>query len=75
MTTAELKTLFVTTLLRKVGGTHRRWRMVISDVRVYGLDTHLHCNWAVMPSGTIAENAAVERLADELRASHPIITS
>ncbi len=75
MTTAELRSLFVTTLLRRVGGTHRRWRIVVSDVRVYSLDTHVHCNWAVMPAGTIAENAAVERLADEIRLSHPIVTS
>ncbi len=75
MTVADLTDLFITTLLRRVGGTRRRWRMVISDVRVYSLATHLHCNWAVMPSGTIGENAAVERLADELRSSHPIVIS
>jgi hypothetical protein len=75
MTIAELRSLFITTLLRRVGGSHRRWRIVLRDVRVYSLDTHLHCNWAIMPSGTIAENAAAERLADELRSSHPIVTS
>jgi hypothetical protein len=75
MTKVDLKTLFITTLLRRVGGSQRRWRIVISDLRVYSLETHLHCNWAVMPAGTIAENAAVERLADELRSSHPIVTS
>lgn len=75
MTAADLRDLFIRTLLRRIGGTQRRWRIVLRDVRVYSLETHLHCNWAVMPSGTIAENAAVERLADELRSSHPIVTS
>jgi hypothetical protein len=75
VTAADLRDLFVATLLRRVGGTRRRWRMVIDDLRVYSLDTHRHCNWAVMPAGTIAENAAVEGLADELRSSHPIVTS
>jgi hypothetical protein len=75
MTPADLKELFVALLLKRIGGTRRRWRMVIEDIRIYSLETHLHCNWAVMPSGTFAENAAVERLADELRSSHPIVTS
>jgi hypothetical protein len=75
VTAADLKDIFVAALLKRVGGTRRRWRMVIDDVRVYSLETHLHCNWAVMPSGTIGENAAVEHLADELRSSHPIVTS
>ena len=74
MTSADLADLFVATLLRRVGGTRRRWRMVIGKVKLYGLDTHLHCNWAIAPSGTIAENAAVERLADDLRVSHPTVT-
>ena len=73
MTPADLKEVCVATLLKRIGGTRRRWRMVIEDLRVYSLETHLHCNWAVMPAGTIAENAAVEHLADELRSSHPIV--
>ena len=73
MTPADLVDLFLKELLRRAGGNRRRWRAVIGDVRLYSTATHSHCNWAIHPMGEAAENAAVERIADELRARHPII--
>ncbi|MBO9624423.1 MAG: hypothetical protein J7500_17075 [Sphingomonas sp.] len=73
MTTAELADLFVTTLLRELGGNRRRWRGVLGEARLYSEDTHPHCNWSFTPHGTAAENAAVERVADRLRGQHPIV--
>jgi hypothetical protein len=75
MSTADLSDLFLTTLARRFGGSRRRWRIVIGDVRVYPLATHPHCNWAVNPAGGIGEVAAVEQVSDELRARHPIVTA
>ena len=74
MTSAGLIDLFVKTLLRDLGGDRRRWRTVLGTVRVYGTDTHPHCNWSVTPSGGAGENAAVERIADRLRGEHPIVS-
>jgi hypothetical protein len=74
MTAADLRDLFVKTLLRDVGGDRRRWRTVLGEVRVYGTDTHPHCNWSITPNGGAGENALVERLADRLRGEHPIIS-
>ncbi|HXH15482.1 MAG TPA: hypothetical protein VNJ10_05065 [Sphingomonas sp.] len=73
MTASELQSLFVTDLVRHNSGDRRRWRLIVGDVRVYSIATHAHCNWAVTPSGSASENDAVERLADRLRADHPIV--
>ncbi|MBB5684605.1 hypothetical protein [Sphingobium boeckii] len=73
MTASNLLDLFITTLARNVGGDRRRWRAAVGDVRIYSMATHPHCNWSVTPSGSIAEMAAVERLADDLRGRHPIV--
>ena len=73
MTVHQLQALLVTRLLRAHGGAGRNWRQAIGPIRLYDLATHPHCNWAVHPSGTIPENAAIERLCDSVRAEHPIV--
>jgi hypothetical protein len=74
MTASELQDLLVTTLLRKAGGSKRRWRLALGPVRVYDRATHPHCNWSVTPSGSAGEIAAIETLLDEVRSRHPIVT-
>ena len=73
MTASELQELLVSTLLRQVGGTRRQWRMAVGPVRLHDLATHPHCNWSVAPSGGAREVAAIERLLDDVRLSHPFI--
>ena len=73
MLASDLVDLFVTILARNSGSNRRRWRAAVGDIRIYSLATHPHCNWNVVPSGTVAEVAAVERLADDLRGRHPIV--
>lgn len=73
MTPAELTDLFLARLLKEHGGTRRRWRAVLGPIRLYDVETHPHCNWALDPSGSAAENGAVERIADDLRGKHPIL--
>jgi hypothetical protein len=74
VTAAELRDLFVATLLREEGGVRRDWRLVVGSVRVYDRATHPHCNWSLAPTGAAAQVEAVERLADRLREAHPIVT-
>lgn len=73
MTAHELVDLFIRQLIRDIGGTRRRCRTVIGEVRVYSAETHSHCNWSIEPMGGAGENAAVERLADRLRGEYPIL--
>lgn len=73
MTAHELADIFIRALIRDIGGTRRRWRAVIGEVRVYSPETHPHCNWSIEPIGGAGENAAVERLADRLRGEYPIL--
>jgi hypothetical protein len=75
MTAADLIDLFLARLLREVGGTRRRWRQVLGEVRIYDAETHPHCNWSLTPSGSAAEIGAAERIADRLRGEHPIVTA
>lgn len=72
MTELDLRDLFLTTLAKRFGGQRGRWMMVMGQMKLYPRATHPHCNWAVNPSGTVSENEAVEQVADELRALHPI---
>lgn len=74
MTASDLQSLIVTILVRQAGGDRRRWRMVLGDVRLYSVATHPHCNWAVAPSGHSADVDRIERLVDDLRGRHPILT-
>ena len=74
MTASQLQDLLVSTLTRQHGGTRRRWRIAVGEVRLYGLDTHSHCNWSVSPSGSSGEMSRIENLLDELRGRHPILT-
>ena len=74
MAPSDLRDLFLVTLTRRFGGTRRRWRMVIGEVRIYPRATHPHCNWSVVPSGSAAENEAVESVADDLRSAHPLVS-
>ncbi|SDF18868.1 hypothetical protein SAMN05216557_102465 [Sphingomonas carotinifaciens] len=74
MTRDDLLDILLSTLVKQVGGTRRRWRIVLGDVRVYSAETHPHCNWSLAPAGTAGENAAVERTLDDLRGRHPIVT-
>lgn len=73
MTAGQLRDLFVVTLLRDQGGARRDWRLVVGEVKVYAPATHRHCNWAVTPTGSIEQIAAVEQAADTLRMAHPIV--
>jgi hypothetical protein len=73
LTASELQHFLVSTLVRNVGGTQRRWRLAIGPVRLHDRATHPHCNWSVAPSGSIAEIEAIEQLLDDVRLSHPIV--
>lgn len=74
MTATDLHEIFIATLLRRAGGTRRHWRLALGEVRVYPVETHPHCNWAVTPHGTLRDMTEIERLADDLRLRHPLIT-
>jgi hypothetical protein len=74
MNASELQDLLVAALVRKVGGTQRRWRMAIGPVRLHDRATHSHCNWSVAPSGSHREISEIERLLDDVRLRHPFVT-
>lgn len=75
MTASELQDLLVATLVRRHGGTRRGWRLVVGRVRLYDPATHPHCDWAIDPSGGAHEIAAVERLIDDVRLTHPLLVA
>ena len=75
MKASELQDLLVSTLVRRVGGTRRQWRIAVGPVRVLDRAVHPHCNWLVSPSGSNGEISAIERLLDDVRLSHPFVTA
>lgn len=74
MTAHELQDILLSTLVRQHGGERRRWRAPMGPIRVHPLETHPHCNWSLAPSGTTGENARIERLLDDIRGRHPIVS-
>ena len=73
MKASALQNLIISQLVRRRGGTTRRWRTVVGAIRIYDPATHPHCNWAVSPSGEIRDVAQVEALLDQLRLDHPLV--
>ena len=73
MTASEIQALLVTTLVRKLGGTQRRWRMAIGPVRLHDRATHPHCNWSVSPSGNPNDIAEIEQLLEDVRLRYPVV--
>ena len=73
MTPNELQDMLISTLVRRVGGSRRQWRMAVGPIRLHDRATHSHCNWSVAPSGGAGEIAAIERLLDDVRLSHPFV--
>ncbi|WP_254294190.1 hypothetical protein [Sphingomonas tagetis] len=74
MIASKLQDLVIVALMRKSGGTQRRWRAVLGPIKVHDPRTHAHCNWSVAPSGTSREIGEVERLLDIIRLEHPIVS-
>lgn len=73
MTASQILDLLIATLLRRSGGNKRAWRLAIGPVQIHDAATHPHCNWSVSPSGSFAQNSAIERVLDDLRLTHPIV--
>lgn len=74
MTDLDLQDVLLAALVRRHGGDRRRWRAAMGRIKVHALETHAHCNWSVAPSGSAGENAAIERLLDEMRGTYPIVS-
>jgi hypothetical protein len=75
MTASQLQDLLVARLVRKAGGTTRKWRMAIGPIHMHDLATHAPFNWSVRPNGDARENAEIERLLDTIRLDHPVVTA
>lgn len=75
MTQAQLIDILVARLVRDHGGTKQHWRKLVGPVQLYSSRTHVHCNWAINPTGSTTEIAVIERLIDDLRMAHPIVTA
>lgn len=75
MTAGDLQDRIVTRLLRLHGGTRQRWRSVLGPLRVHDVETHPHCNWSAMPTGSVREVELTERLLDDVRAELPVVAN
>lgn len=75
MNASDLEQLLIARLIREKGGTSQSWQRALGKVIVHDAETHAHCNWDVRPSGTDAQRAAIERLLDDMRLEHSIITT
>jgi hypothetical protein len=75
MQSSQLQDLIVSKLALEHGGTKRRWRIAVGPIKLHSSATHAHCNWSVAPSGTPRENSQIERLMDDLRLAHPVVSA
>ncbi|WP_066559907.1 hypothetical protein [Croceicoccus bisphenolivorans] len=75
MTASDLEHLLITRLIRERGGTSQTWRRALGKVIVRDTETHAHCNWDFILSGSQAQRAAIEQLLDDVRLEHSIVTA
>jgi len=75
MTASDLEQLLIDRLVRERGGTSQTWQRALGKMTVRDVKTHAHCNWDFLLSGTDAQRAAIERLLDDVRLEHPIVTA
>lgn len=73
MTPSQLADHLAARLVPGSGGSGQRRRKLLGRVQLDDLKTHSHCNWAISPTGSNAEIAAIERLLDDIRIAHPIV--
>lgn len=73
LTASQLHDLLVNSLMRKLGGTKRRWRVAVGPVKVLDSSLYPHCNWLVRPSGSIGDISEIELLLDSVRGTHPLV--
>ena len=72
MDAAELTNLILDRLVRLHGGSRGSWRRVVGGLRVYPTQTHPHCNWDAVPSGTVSQIQSANAVVDHVRELHPI---
>ncbi|RZJ96318.1 MAG: hypothetical protein EOO76_19570 [Novosphingobium sp.] len=75
MTASDLEHLIIARLVRERGSTSQTWQQALGKVIVRDTQTHAHCNWDVRLSGTDGQRAAIERLLDDVRLEHSIVTA
>jgi hypothetical protein len=75
MTAADLEQLLIARLIRERGGTSQAWQRALGKVIVRDAVTHAHCNWDVRLSGTDPQRAAIERMLDDVRLEHSILSA
>jgi hypothetical protein len=75
MTAYDLELLIIARLVRERGGTSQVWRRALGQLIVLERSTHGHCNWDVRTNGTDTQNAAIERLLDDVRLEFPIVAA
>ena len=74
MTSSQLQDLIIASLLRRLGGTARRWRLVLGAIRFHDPSTHV-CNWSFAPAGEAREVTEVESVLDVLRLDYPNVSA
>ncbi len=75
MTSSDLEQLLIARLVRERGGTSQAWQRALGELIVRDTETHPHCNWDIRLNGTDAQRAAIERLLDDVRLEHSIVTA
>jgi hypothetical protein len=72
LSSAELNGLLIEMLTGHAGGAPEQWRDAVGDIVVLSLETHPHCNWTVLPTGSAREIAAVDLAVELVRGDHPL---
>jgi hypothetical protein len=68
-----LRDILVEILTGAAGGKAAKWRKAVGEVEKLSLAFNIRTNWAIHPTGTAAELAAIEKAAEVVRAAHPYV--
>ncbi|WP_260598865.1 hypothetical protein [Sphingomonas endolithica] len=55
------------------GSKAAKWRKAVGEVEKLSLAFNIRTNWAIHPTGSPADLAAIDKAAEVVRAAHPYV--
>uniref|UniRef100_UPI0035C9F4E4 hypothetical protein n=1 Tax=uncultured Sphingomonas sp. TaxID=158754 RepID=UPI0035C9F4E4 len=72
-TAAELRDTLAHILAGAAGGTEEEWRAAIGEIEKLPTWANIRSNWAVHPTGSAKQLAAIEKAVEVVRAAQPYV--
>jgi hypothetical protein len=72
-TPTALRDILVEILTGAAGGTEAKWRKSVGEVEKLSLAFNIRTNWAIHPTGSATDLAAIDKAVEVVRTAHPYV--